>query len=88
VFVACQAASQAARVEPAAREAGLAVERRLDIIPRAGKPPLVVVFQMRRREHAAAYELDEPLTVRAADLRWTPAFAQLRLDMGLPPALY
>jgi len=89
VFVACQAASQASRVEPAARAAGLAVERRLDVIPRAGKDPLIAVFRFRRAsEHAAPSVTDEPLVVRERDLRWTEAFAQLRLDMGLPPAFY
>jgi tRNA1(Val) A37 N6-methylase TrmN6 len=88
VFVACQAASQASRMEPAARAAGLAVERWLDIIPRAGKEPLVVVCTFRRASEAAVMTRDEPLVVRDQELRWTPAFSQLRLDMGLPPAFY
>jgi tRNA1(Val) A37 N6-methylase TrmN6 len=88
VFVACQAAIQADRVEPAMRAAGLSIVRWMDIVPREGKPPLVVVFACRRASEAGARVDDPPLVVRDRDLRWTPAFAQLRLDMGLPPALY
>jgi tRNA1(Val) A37 N6-methylase TrmN6 len=88
-FVACQAASQASRVEPAARASGLAVERRLDVVPRAGKDPLIALFVFRRADESTAPAIvDEPLVVRERDLRWTSAFAQLRLDMGLPPAFY
>jgi tRNA1(Val) A37 N6-methylase TrmN6 len=89
VFVACQAASQGARVDPAARAAGLTVTRRLDVIPRAGKEPLIQVFAFgRATPEDAPTIVDEPLVVRERDLHWTPAFAQLRLDMGLPPAFY
>jgi tRNA1Val (adenine37-N6)-methyltransferase len=85
-FVACQAAIQADRVEPAVRAAGLTITRWMDIVPREGKPPLVVLFACKRE---AEPRIDEaPLVVRGRDLRWTPAFAQLRLDMGLPPAFY
>jgi tRNA1(Val) A37 N6-methylase TrmN6 len=88
VFVACQAAIQADRVEPAVRAAGLSIVRWMDIVPREGKPALVVVFACQRADEAGARVDDLPLVVRDRDLKWTPAFAQLRLDMGLPPALY
>lgn len=83
LFVACEATSQAARVDGAAASAGLAVERRLDVIPRAGKPPLLSVFTFRAAPRATL--VDPPLIVRDAHGRWTDAFRALRADMGMPP---
>lgn len=55
-FVACEGAGQTARVEAAARAAGLALERWQDIVPRAGKAPLLaVVHHAARRRGAAAH---------------------------------
>jgi tRNA1(Val) A37 N6-methylase TrmN6 len=87
VFVACQAAQQADRVAPAAAAAGLAITRWMEIVPRAGKPPLVVLFACARADEAGARVDEEPLVVRGRDLAWTPAFTQLRLEMGLPPGV-
>ncbi len=82
-FVAC-AAAESARVDAAAAGAGLAVEHRLEVIPRAGKRPLFSVLAMRRAAEAAPSTTEPPLVVRDADGRWTPAFRRLRRDMGMP----
>jgi len=90
-FVACEASGQAERVVPAARAAGLTVEKWLDFVPRAGKPPLFAVFSMCRPVtghngmNVHSVIRSEPLTVRNMDGRWTPAFRRLRDEMGLPP---
>jgi tRNA1(Val) A37 N6-methylase TrmN6 len=84
-FVACQAASQAARVAPAALAAGLTIIRWLDVVPRAGKPPLFVLFVMARAGEAAAGAAEAPFVVRGSDAQWTDAFRALRAEMGMPP---
>jgi tRNA1Val (adenine37-N6)-methyltransferase len=81
-FVACEAASQSARVEGAAAAAGLVITRWLDVIPREGKAPLFCVFEM---QQAGARHENEALAIRGRDGSWTPEFRALREDMGLPP---
>ena len=83
-FVACESAGQDARVAGAASQAGLSIERWREIIPRAGKPPLIVVFSMRRSGEAAPRTDASPLTVRALSGRRTPEFNALRTSMGIP----
>lgn len=83
-FVACEAASQAARVDEAAAAAGLRVTRFLDVTPREGKRPLFCVFELRAPDQEGARR-DETLTIRGADGKWTDAFRALRAEMGLPP---
>jgi tRNA1(Val) A37 N6-methylase TrmN6 len=39
------------RVEAAAESAGLAVARRIEVVPREGKPPLMAVYILRRMTH-------------------------------------
>lgn len=91
-FVACAAAAQVDRVLAGAKAAGLVTDRLRQVIPREGKPPLLIVFSMRRREDdssaAAVAEgpPDEaPLIVRDANGQRTPEFVALRTDMGMPP---
>jgi tRNA1(Val) A37 N6-methylase TrmN6 len=84
-FVACAAAGQRARVAAAAAAADLALERWRDVIPRAGKPPLLSVFAMRRRAQAARLVLEPPLVVRDAAGRRTDDFSAVRIEMGMPP---
>ena len=84
-FVVCETALELQRVFDAAAEAGLAVRAQLDIIPRAGKAPLIRLFEMVRSEEATG----EPpacatLTVRDEALRWTAEFAAVRARMGMP----
>jgi tRNA1(Val) A37 N6-methylase TrmN6 len=85
-FVAVEGAGQRVRVEDAAREAGLAVERWREVVPRAGKGPLFSVMVM-RREGEAARPIDEaPLVVRDRDRRWTEEFRAIRAAFGMPSA--
>jgi tRNA1Val (adenine37-N6)-methyltransferase len=85
VFVACAAAPQAERVRAAAAAAGLTIDRWRDVVPRAGKAPLLSVFSMRA---GGAFPLpttvEPPLVVREADGRRTDAFVAVRLAMGMP----
>ncbi len=84
-FVTCAAAGQRDRVDAAARAAGLAVERRIDIVPRDGKPALFSVHSMRRAAECANRMVDPPLVVRDRSGRRTPTFHALRHTMGMPP---
>jgi len=81
-FVACHAAAQVARVERAAAAAALAIESRLDVIPRQGKAALFSVYAMRRA--ATASTVLPLLIVRDGDGQWTAEFRALRADMGMP----
>jgi tRNA1Val (adenine37-N6)-methyltransferase len=83
-FVACEAWIQRARVEPAARAAGLALTHWRDIVPRAGKTPLLVIFAMTHAEKAAPMIELPPLIVRDQHGRRTPEFCELRETMGMP----
>ena len=84
VFVACAPARDRDRVARSAGQCALAVETWRDVVPRAGKPPLVSVFSMRRGAAARPPVEHAPLVVRGADRRWTPEFRALRNDMGMP----
>jgi tRNA1(Val) A37 N6-methylase TrmN6 len=87
-FVTCAGAAQPARVQAGAACAGLAVVRRRDVIPRAGKPALFSVYGLRAAGEIAprsAVQLDEPLVVRDAGGRRTPTFQAVRAAMGMPP---
>jgi tRNA1(Val) A37 N6-methylase TrmN6 len=83
--VICQGAIQAMRVAPAVARAGLVVERRLEIVPRTGKPTLVSLFVLARASDAVATHATETLIVRERDGRWTGDFRRVRSDMGMPP---
>lgn len=84
VFVACEAALTAHRVAPALEAAGLELERGLDVVPRAGKPPLIVVFAARRTGEAGPRQR-QTLVVRDAHGQRTPELRALRGDLGMPP---
>jgi tRNA1(Val) A37 N6-methylase TrmN6 len=85
-FVACESAPQAARVERAAAESGLAIAARRDVVPRAGKAALFTVWTMRRGSEPGPAAADEPaLVVRDRTGYRTAAFRALRADMGMPP---
>jgi tRNA1Val (adenine37-N6)-methyltransferase len=83
-FVACEAAANGLRVECAAARAALTIERRQDVVPRAGKAALFSVYVM-RREPVRCMVADAPLVVRDVVGRRTPEFKRLREEMGLPP---
>jgi tRNA1(Val) A37 N6-methylase TrmN6 len=85
VFVACESAAQIDRFHRAAADAGLGVVRRVDVVPREGKRPLFSVCAMRRTGDAAPAVVDPPLVVRDGTGQRTPAFRDLRREMGMPP---
>ncbi len=86
-FVMCAAHGQAERIELAAREHELVALRRVDVVPRTGKAPLIVLYAMRRlADGGAAHLLHDAITVRDAHGQWTREFLAVRADMGLPPA--
>jgi tRNA1Val (adenine37-N6)-methyltransferase len=84
-FIACEAWNQRERVEPAARAAGLRLVRWREVVPRAGKEPLLCVFAMRAADQAESLRVDPPLVVRDEGGRRTEEFGQLREAMGMPP---
>jgi tRNA1(Val) A37 N6-methylase TrmN6 len=83
-FVACQAWNQRERVEPAARAAGMQLVRWREIIPRAGKEPLLCIFAMRKTEAAEPLVVESPLVVRDEQGRRTGEFCTIRAAMGMP----
>ena len=84
-FVACEGAGQDERVARAAGAAGLAIARRRDVVPRAGKPPLFAVYVMRRSGDGMPHVAEGPLVVRDGSGRRTDAFRAVRAAMGMPP---
>jgi tRNA1(Val) A37 N6-methylase TrmN6 len=82
-FVVCAATVQEPRVDRAAADAGLAIARRRDVIPRAGKGPLFGVYVMRHAEGVSTV-VEPPLVVRDARGAWTPEFRAVRHAMGMP----
>ena len=83
-FVTCAAAAQVERVIRGAPRAGLAVVRRMHVVPREGKDVLFSMWAMRRHHHAGPLRIDRPLVVRDRLGRWTDQFRALRTGMGLP----
>lgn len=83
-FVACEAWNQRERVEPAALAAGLRLVRWREIVPRAGKEPLLCICAMRHAEVAEPLVVDSPLVVRDERGRRTAEFVALRAAMGMP----
>jgi tRNA1(Val) A37 N6-methylase TrmN6 len=79
-FVVCH--SDVERTRHALERSGLALEERLDVIPREGKPRLFSVFAA---SQAGRLPLRvTTLVVRGFDGQWTDAFRMLRLEMGMP----
>src|SRR5262249_33287568 len=83
-FVTCAAAAQVERVALGAARAGLAVVRRMDVVPREGKEVLFSMWAMRRRHHAGPLRVDRALVVRDRLGRWTEQSRALRPGVGLP----
>lgn len=84
-FATCAAAAQADCVSRAAATAGMAVERRRDVIPRQGKGPLFSVYCLRHAGEVDEVTVERPLVVRDASGRRTPECLALREEMGMPP---
>jgi tRNA1Val (adenine37-N6)-methyltransferase len=76
------------RVGAAAAAHGLAVSRRVTVVPREGKPPLMEVCVLRRRrdEGPDAPERREAFVVRRADGRLSEQMHAARAAIGMPPA--
>jgi len=81
-LVVCAGTVQGTRVAAAARDAGLRITRRRDVVPRAGKDALFAVYVMRATE--APPVVEPPLVVRDVRGAWTPAFRAVRRAMGMP----
>jgi tRNA1Val (adenine37-N6)-methyltransferase len=89
-FALCAAYGQQERIEAAAALHDLVIVRRVDVVPRAGKAPLLVLDVLERRGAggAAAPTLrHDSITVRDEHGQWTPAFQGVRAAMGLPPPM-
>jgi len=82
--VICQGAVQTQRVAPAVDKAKLSIEARLDVIPREGKPVLVSIFTLARRDEARPLT-ESTLVVRRVDGQWTDDFRVVRHELGMPP---
>jgi tRNA1Val (adenine37-N6)-methyltransferase len=80
----CSAALERDRVAAAVRALGLGHREQWTIIPRAGKGALVMVDVLARTGEAdpARHEL----VVRDRGGRWTPAFQEVRAELGMPTA--
>jgi len=84
-FVTCAGAIDPERAGRGAADAGLAVLRRRDVVPRAGKGPLFGLWAMARADEGLAGTIVEPpLVVRDARGRWTEEFRAVRAAFGMP----
>lgn len=85
-LVMCSAALETARVAAAARAQRLTVTEHWEVIPREGKPALVMVDELRARPASTpTMRTMRTLTVRDRHGAWTAPFRQVRAAMGLPP---
>lgn len=86
LFVLVYAAYRPQDVPTAAAEAGLVVLDRLEVVPRAGKEPLLELVTLGRvGEWSVPEHLDvDPLTVRDEGGNWTPEYQEVRASMGFP----
>jgi tRNA1(Val) A37 N6-methylase TrmN6 len=84
-FVGCAPAGQADRVAAAMSATGLAIERWQEVVPRAGKRPLLSLFAARRLAEAAPRTSLAPLVVRDRAGQRTAAFSAIRGGLGMPP---
>ena len=82
--------AQLARVEAAAREAGLAIVRKRPVIFREGDSPLVALFGLMRADdlpdwfRGQTWE-EPPLTIRTRDGKIHPEYSAVKLAIGFPP---
>jgi tRNA1(Val) A37 N6-methylase TrmN6 len=81
---------QRARVESAARAAGLVIVRRRPVVFRDGEPPLVGLFGMMRAADLPPPMrqrtwVEPPLVIRARDGSVHPEYAAVKLSIGFPP---
>jgi len=81
-FVFCFPSPQRARALSAVADAGLAVTRQRDVIPRAGLPPLFSLFACRHAGEAFECVSDPPLVVRTQDGELSTMMQQVRQGFG------
>lgn len=81
-LVLCASVLQRARMLKAFPAEGLRLERHLEVIPKAGKAPLIGLFSFVRG--AGEGPALPPLTVRDLGGAWTPEFRAVREAMGMP----
>ena len=86
LFVLVYAAYRPQDVPAAAAETDLMVLQRREVVPRAGKEPLLELVALGRAAEwdAPADPEVEPLTVRDEGGNWTPEYQQVRASMGFP----
>lgn len=77
----CSAALEQRRVEAGAKATGFEVIEHVEVVPRTGKAPLVMVDVFSRN---AAPRIDRSLTVRGNDHQWTLDFRRVRDEFGMP----
>jgi tRNA1(Val) A37 N6-methylase TrmN6 len=86
-FVVCAGPWPADRVDRAARRTALAIARRIDVVPRDGKPTLFGVYVMRRLAEGEQLAAEpERFLVRHADGRLSAEMHRARARLGMPPA--
>jgi tRNA1(Val) A37 N6-methylase TrmN6 len=81
---------QAARMETAARNAGLVIVRRRPVVFREGEPPLIGLFGLMRADDLPDWfrgqTWEEPsLIIRTRDGKIHPEYAAVKLAIGFPP---
>jgi len=81
---------QRARIEAAARNAGLVVVRSRPVVFKEGEPPLIDLFVTMRRDDLPdgmreRTWVEPPLIIRAADGRIHPEYSAVKLAIGFPP---
>jgi len=82
--------AQLARVEAAARDAGLVIVRKRPVIFREGDSPLVALFGLMRADdlpdwfRGQTWE-EPPLTIRTRDGKIHPEYSAVKLAIGFPP---
>lgn len=81
-FVFCFPTPQKARALAAIADAGLAVVRLRDVIPRAGLAPLFSLFACRHAGEAGECSLDAPLIVRSEDGQLSTEMQRVRSGFG------
>jgi len=90
VFACVFPEEQRARVEAAARRAGLVIVRRRPVVFREGEPPLVTLFAMTRGSDLPSELHDRtwvepPLVIRTEAGAIHPEYAAVKLAVGFPP---
>ncbi len=79
--VLCSASLEADRIGPSAAQTGFHVIEHVDVVPREGKAPLVAIDVF---SPVKTQSKSWSITVRDAQLQWTPEFRAWREAFGMP----